>query len=124
MRFIISKGQPFYCEFVVKEPGSNTPMNLTGATGTFTLSTIGVNPCIVINALPLTFPNPTNGVAAVSLTAIQTATLTSMIGFSEDGYPLMPTYRGSLNINSTHPIYVELPKVYINDSGTSCPAQP
>ena len=122
MRFVIPKGQVFYCEFTVKEPGESTPMDLTGATGTFTLITIGENPCIAVEATSIAVVDATNGIISISLTAEQTADLVGRKGFAEDGYPLIPTYRGSLEIHTTEEIFVDIPKVYIIDDGSSCPA--
>lgn len=124
MQFIIPRGQDFYCEFTIKEPGSGTPMDLTGATGTFSLSDIGVNACMVLEPVALSFPDAINGIAAVNLTSAQTEPLIGRRGFAEDGYPMIPTYRASLDIQTIdNPVYVEIPQVYISDDGTSCLAQ-
>lgn len=117
MRFVIPKGVAFYCEFEVKEPGSSTPMDLTGATGTFTLSTIGPNVSLVLSDVPLVVQDADNGVISVSLTADQTEDLVSRRGFAEDGYPIVPTYKAQLDIQAEDPISVSIPQVYINDSG-------
>ena len=121
MRFVIPRGKSFYCEFTVKEPGASIPMDLTGSTGTFDMSTIGPNSCLVLEAIPLGIVDAENGIVSLSLTPEQTADLTSRRGFAEDGYPIVPTYKGSLHIVGTEEIYVEIPKIYISDSGTQCP---
>ena len=117
MRFVIPKGVEFYCEFDVKEPGSSTPMDLTGATGTFSLSTIGLDPNPTLTAVPLVVTDPDNGIVSVSLTAEQTSELVTRIGFAEDGYDIIPTYKAQLDIQAENPISVTIPKVYVNDSG-------
>ncbi len=120
MKFEIPKGKPFYCEFAIKEPGSSVPMDLTGATGTFTLITIGTDACIAIPATPMTVTDPTNGKMAVSLTSEQTDDLVSRRAFAEDGYPSIATYRAGLDITASEPIYVDIPKVYVLDDGAGC----
>ena len=120
MKFIIPKGQEFYCEFTVKEPGANVPMDLSNAVGHFTLSTLGLDPCVVLDGLPLDFPDPVNGIASIFLLPEQTENLVTKIGFAEDGYPPMPTYKASLNIVASEPVFVEIPKIYVSDRGESC----
>ncbi len=123
MKFEIPKGKSFYCEFVIKEPGSGTPMDVTDATGTFTLSSIGHNPCVAIAPVDMAVIDGVNGIMSVSLTSAQTADLISRRGFAEDGYPTIPTYRASLDIIASEPISVDIPKVYITDDGSeACPA--
>lgn len=121
MKFIIPKGKEFYCEFTVKEPGAGVPMDLTDATGTFTLSTLDIEPCVAVGPVDLTFPDPINGLAAVTLIATQTEDLISQRGFAEDGYPPMATYRAALDIETENPIYVEIPWIYVSDGGSTCP---
>lgn len=117
MRFIIPKGKEFECEFVVKEPGSSTPMDLTGYIGTFTLSTIGPEPILLIDSVGLTISDAINGVASVTLSAAQTANLTGRRGFAEDGFPMIATYRATLDLSGSEIISVEIPQVYITDDG-------
>ena len=121
MNFTIQEGSDFYCEFTVKEPGASVPMNISGATGTFTLSTIGHDNCIAITA-PLNVVDGQNGVIAVSLTADQTKGLISRVGFPEDGYMPIPTYKAKLDIQADNPISVLIPKVFIAAGGEACPA--
>ena len=121
MRYIIPKGQDFYCEFTIKEPGASIPMDVTGMTGTFTLTEIGVNPCAVL-ASPIHVVDGPNGLIGLTLTSSQTKALKGRKGFAEDGYCLMPTYSGSLDLMLTNPINVLIPKIYVLDNGQVCPA--
>lgn len=123
MKFIIPQGKDFYCEFVVKEPGVSTPMDLVGATGTFDLFTLDATPCKVISDAPITVTDGQNGTVAISLTSTQTADLEGRRGFAEDGYPPIATYKGSLTIQADNPIYVEIPQVYVSESGAACPVE-
>ena len=125
MRFVINRGQPFTCEFVIKQPGASVPLDITGSTGTFTLATIGPNSCITIPATPMTITDENaaqNGIFTLNLTAAQTEDLLGDKGFMEDGYPLIATNTGSLDI--THPeegqIFVDIAKVYVRDIGVTC----
>lgn len=118
MRFVIPKGKAFYCEFQVKEPGTAVALDLTNASGTFSLSTIGVEPELYLDNISLTFPQPENGIAAVTLTAAQTANLVDRRGFAEDGFPMIATYKAGLDIDAEHVIFVEIPQVYISNLGT------
>jgi len=120
MRFTIPRGKPFYCEFVIKEPGANIPMNVTGATGVFTLVEYGYNGCIALDALPMQVVDGMNGIMSINLIAEQTGGLLGDRGFKEDGYPLLPTYRAQLDIVANEPISVDIPKVYILDDGFTC----
>lgn len=116
MRFTIHEGKDFYCEFVIKEPGASVPMDVTGATGTFVLSTIGHNPKEVISK-DMSVVDGINGIMSVSLDATETDGLMSRVAFPEDGYPPIPTYKAELNIHATEPISVFIPKVYVINQG-------
>ena len=125
MRFVINRGQPFSCEFVIKQPGASVPLDITGSIGTFTLSTIGINACIVIPATPLTIVDDLaaqNGQFNLDLTAEQTTDLVGNKGFAEDGYQLIATYTGALDI--WHPeegdIFVDIAQIYVKDQGVTC----
>ena len=121
MRFVIPQNEEFYCMFQVKEPGSGTPMDLTGASGVFSLTTIGIECLEVLTGVVMTVEDAINGEISVRLTSEQTSGLVSEIGFAEDGYPLMPTYKARIDISSIEaPISVDIPKVYV--STMSCPA--
>ncbi len=116
MNFTIPKGQEFYCMFVIKEPGSGTPMNLIGATGLFNLSTIGFGCEAEIVDAAMAVEDAVNGEISITLTSTQTADLLSRIGFAEDGYPPVATYKGRIDITgTTNPISVDIPKVFISD---------
>jgi len=122
MKFTIPEGRDFECLFQIKEPNSTTPMDLTGATGTFTMSTIGKQPCIVLNNIPMTVYDAVNGKFKLSLTAEQTTGLATDTGFQEDGYPLTATYSALLEINQSEfgQIFANVPQIYILTTGTSC----
>jgi len=122
MKFTIPAGRAFECTFQIKEPNSSTPMDLTGATGTFTMSTIGVNPCIVLDKITMTVDDALNGKFKLSLTAEQTTGLVSSKAGQEDGYPLTATYSALLEINQSEfgLIYAQVPQIYVTDIGTSC----
>ena len=119
MKYIIPRGKEFYCEFVIKEPGASVPMDVTGMTGTFTMSKIGVNPCAVLTT-SVTVKDAINGIVSITLSAVETDSLLGRKGFAEDGYALMPTYSGSLDLVKDYPINVVIPKIYILDDGQLC----
>jgi hypothetical protein len=122
MKYIIPRGEEFYCEFSVKEPGASIPMDVTGMTGEFILSKIGNDPCVVLTS-PISVVNGPNGLISITLTADETKSLTGRKGFAEDGYALIATYSGALDLMLTQPINILIPKIYILDSGTEvCPA--
>ena len=127
MKFTIPRGKEFYCEFQIKEPNSTIPMDLEGGTAMFNLSAIGVNPCLILENIPMDVIDEggtigaKNGRVALTLTSDETKDLYGEKGFAEDGYPLMPTYSASIEIRGvTHPIDVDIPKVYISDGGETC----
>ncbi len=120
MRFTISKNKEFYCKFQIKEPGSSIPMDITGATGLFTLSTIGIGCVSTIVDAPMIVEDAINGEISVTLSAADTALLEGRIGFAEDGYPLIATYKARIDITGTaNPISVDIPKVYVSEM--TCP---
>jgi len=125
MKFVINRGQPFECQFVIKQPGASVPLNINGATGFFTLSSIGHNACIAIEDVVLTIADETaglNGKFDLVLTAEQTSDLIGAKAFAEDGYPLIATYSGTIDI--IHPeegqILVDILRIYVRDSGVTC----
>jgi len=121
MRFTIPRNQEFYCEFQIKEPGSGTPMDITGAIGLFSLSSIGHSCTTELVDIPMVIEDAVNGLISVTLTAEQTADLEGRLGFAEDGYPLIATYKGRIDITgTTTPISVDIPQVYVSEM--SCPA--
>ena len=117
-KFTIVKGRTFTCTFIIKEPGSPDPVELdTGDTGTFTMSTIGAGPTVLLTqAMTLgTSEDNSNGKMFLSLTAEQTALLPSDIEFGEDGFPLHATCQALLDIttSSTGKIYARVPQIYV-----------
>ena len=125
MKFVINRGQPFECEFVIKQPGASVPLDINGSAGVFNLSTIGHNSCIALQDIPLGITDEQagqNGIFTLSLTALQTSELIGAKAFAEDGYPLIATYSATLDI--LHPeegkIFVDILKVYVRDSGAVC----
>ena len=119
MKYIIPKGKDFYCEFIIKEPGAGVPMDVGGMTGTFTLSEIGIAPCVVL-ITNIFVVDAENGLIAINLSAEETSLLESRSGFAEDCYPLIATYSASLDLLLDQPINVLIPKVYVLDSGENC----
>ena len=122
MKFVIPQGRAFECIFPVKEPNSPTPMDLTGASGTFTLSTIGNQPCVVLDKIPMTVYDALNGKFKLNLTAEQTEDLVGSKAAEEDGYPLSATYVALLEINQAEygQIFANIPQVYIYETGSTC----
>ena len=122
-KFTIPQGREFEGIFVIKEPNSGTPLDLTGASGTFTLSSIGVAGCVVIDKKAMTIFDAINGKFKITLTADETATLETSLGLQEDGYPLSATYKALLDIDaSVGKVYVRVPQIYVESVGDSCPA--
>ncbi len=122
-KMIIVEGKQFEAVFVVKEPNSGTPLDLSGAVGTFTMSTIGNNPCKVIDSKSMTIYDALNGKFKITLTSAETTDLVSDVAFGEDGFPLNATYKASLDIQSPEygQIFVRIPQIYVEDSGEACP---
>ena len=119
MRFTIPKNQDFYCEFEIKEPGASIPMDITGATGVFNLSTLGFTCVEAIKDAPMVIQDGINGIISVTLTADETKDLISEVAFAEDGYAPIATYKGRIDISDLiKPISVDIRQVYI--SNMSC----
>ncbi len=121
-KFKIVKGREFKCTFIVKEPTSPDPVELVvGDSGTFTLSTYGPGPEVLLNStLALgTEEDNANGKVFLTLTAEETADLPSDVQFGEDGFPLHPTCQALLDITSavTGKIYAQVPQIYVVDIG-------
>ena len=74
-QFIITKGQPKNFIIVVKQPRSTTPLDLTGSTGTFTMSSLGEDSCKVIDGKDMPIYDAVNGKFLITLTADETADL-------------------------------------------------
>jgi hypothetical protein len=119
-QFVITKGREFECIFPIKEPNSPTPMNLTGAAGTFTLTKYDEENCAALLNITMEVYDSRNGKFKLKLTAEETSNLESKTAFAEDGYPLAATYSALLDIS--HPIhgkiFARIPQVYIYDTGT------
>ena len=122
MKFTIYVGRAFTCVFPVKQPDSPTPMDITGSTATFTLSTNGLQSCMVLSKVPMTIYDALNGKFQLGLTVDQTTGLIDKVAFEEDGFPTMATYKALIEIQ--HPVYgpikANIPKVYVEDMGTLC----
>lgn len=123
VKFKIVKGREFQCMFTIKQPNSPDPVELiVGDVGTFTLSTYGVDPEILISNAELslgTTEDNANGRVFLILTEDETADLPSDVEFGEDGFPLHPTCKGLIDITSasTGKIYASIPKIYVEDIG-------
>ena len=121
-KFTIVEGRAFECIFPIKEPNSPTPMDITGATGTFTLSSIGKSPCVVLDKIPMTVDDALNGKFKLNLTIEQTTGLVSDTAFQEDGFPTSATYSALLEIQ--HPefgqIFAQINSVYVISMGEVC----
>ena len=122
MKYTIYQGRAFTCVFIIKQPDSPTPMDITGSTATFTLSTNGTQSCVFLDRVPMTIYDALNGKFQLDLTAEQTTGLTNKVAFEEDGHPTMATYKALIEIQ--HPTYgpikANIPKVYVEDMGSQC----
>ena len=122
-KFKIVQGREFICTFVIKEPSSPNPVELLiGDSGTFTLSTYGPGPEILLTNVPLelgTTDDNLNGKVFLTLTAEQTANLPSDVQFGEDGFPLHPTCQALIDVDSQSigKIYAQVQKIYVVDIG-------
>jgi len=122
-KMVIVEGKQFEAIFVIKQPGSETPLDLTGSTGTFTMSTTGENPCKVIDNKAMTLYDAINGKFKITLSSEETTGLDSDVAFEEDGFPLAATYKAYLDITSPDygQIFVRIPQIYVEDGGSICP---
>ena len=122
-KMIIIKNREFKCSFIIKASGCTTPVELqTYDTGTITLSTNGPDPEVLISLHPLTLTTEesmVNGEMHMLLSAEQTALLPFDNEFGEDGFPIVATVKGILDINteSEGKIYALVPKIYVEDVG-------
>ena len=125
MRFTITRGRAFECQFIIKKNGSTVAIELAdGDTGTFTLSSVGYNACKLLDSIPMTITDAVNGEFTLNLTEEQTADLPYDVMFSEDGYPPKATCFAVLDIQSAEQgvIIVDIPQVYIRYIGDEeCP---
>ena len=121
-KFKIVKGREFTCTFVIKKPGSPDPIELiTGDSGTFTMSTYGPGPEVLLQ-VNLELGTPTdnaNGKVFLTLTADQTKDLPADMQFGEDGFPEHPTCKALIDLTTaeTGKIYAQVPKIYVVDIG-------
>ena len=122
-KMIIVKGREFTCKFIIKASGCTTPVELqTYDTGTITLSTNGPDPEVLISRHSLILgdeESKVNGEMEMTLTAEQTALFPFDNEFGEDGFPLVATVKGILDIDteSEGKIYALVPKIYVEDVG-------
>lgn len=116
MKLEIIKGKPWNADFTVVSDDGVTPEVLDTNTdsGTFTVSTVGDNPTIVIESSPLTIVDVDNGKFNAELTGSQTALLDAKVGFAEDKYNSISNYIGILDLtlaagnrHATVPLYVK-----------------
>ena len=126
MKFTITKGRAFECQFIIKKNGSTVAIELqTGDTGTFTLSKSGYDACTLLYSIPMTISDGPNGEFTLTLTEEQTGDLPYDVMFGEDGFPPRATCFAVLEIDSIEQgiIIVDLPQIYIRYIGdTTCPA--
>jgi hypothetical protein len=98
MKLEIYTGREFSCDFTIVSDDGITPEILDPTdTGTFTLSTQGTKPTILLSNIPLTLVNMDNGSFNLLLTAEQTCDLEFKVGFEEDRYPTLSTHVGLLD---------------------------
>ena len=115
MKLTIIAGLPFNADFTVLSTDGMTPVYLDPEdSATFTLSTAGVNPTVVIDAVAMVVVDYENGLFTINLDASQTMGLEQEVGFAEDKYPTQNKYKAILQFNlvsgdrdATMPIYVE-----------------
>ena len=122
-RFKIVKGKPFNAIFVIKQPGSPLPIELDLATvSTFTMSTFALKPEVIHMNIPLslgTDEDRANGKMYFSMTAEQTDILPTDVAFGEDGFPLHPTLKALIEVNTSElgTIFASVPKIYVENMG-------
>lgn len=120
MRMTIIKGKPFQADFVVKMNGSTNTLPLNPAdTGKISFYTIGVNPSKVLSDVAMTQQDSANGTFRCNLTAEQTVVFETRLGFGEDGYPVMPTYKAFIEFQTVNQGYMqsEIEEIYVVDMG-------
>ena len=123
-KLIIIKGRPYEAKFIIKASGSLTGVDLDPLldTGTFTLSSSGVNPCLLLSKIPMTITDAPNGEFTLTLTAEQTLDLPYDIEFGEDGYPVTASCSAVLDIDTQAEgkIFAQMPKIYVQNLGEAC----
>ena len=119
-KFIIVRGRVLEIEFVIKQPNSTTALPLDPKdSGTFTLSTIGPNPRILIDRVRMNQVAGKAGTFKLRLDQVQTENLPYDEEFGEDNYPLVATCKGLLDITSAAEgkIYGDIQNVYVQNVG-------
>ena len=119
MRMNIIKGKPFQADFVVKANGSTTALVLDPKdTGTITFFTIGNNPETTLEK-NLLLTNTEMGTFTLYLTSEETALFDTRIGFGEDSFPVIPTYKAALEFKTLSQGHMSalIDQVYIVDMG-------
>jgi hypothetical protein len=122
-KFQIVKGREFKCTFIIKEPGSSQPVKLNpGDSGSFTISSYGVAPKVIIGDLLLTLGTDAdnlNGKMFLNMTAEETGILPADVEFGEDGFPIHPTCKGLIDADTfvTGKLYATVVKIYVQDMG-------
>lgn len=122
-KFKIVKGKPFHATFVIKQPGSPLPVELDEATvGTLSMSTFGLNPEVIHMNIPLSLGSDedrANGKMYFAMTAEETGVLPTDVAFGEDGFPLSPTVKALLEIQTSElgVIFATVPKIYVENMG-------
>ena len=127
-KFIIVRGRSYEAKFIIKASGSTTGVVLdpNTDTGTFTLSKNGAGSCLLLDKILMTITpeGAPNGEFILNLTAEQTADLPYDIEFGEDYFPVVATCSAVLDISTVAEgqIFAQIPNVYVQDVGSSCPA--
>jgi len=122
-KFKIVQNRIFKCTFIIKQSGTTDPIQLSMSdTGTFTLSTYGIDPQVLLSKVPMalgTSEDNANGKMFLTLTADQTKDLPSNIQFGEDGFPVAPTCQALLDVSTATEgtIYAQVPQIYVVDIG-------
>ena len=120
-KFVIVKGRAYTGKIVIKASNSTVGVSLNPSdTGTFTLSSVGDDPCLLLDKIPMVISDASNGEFTINLTAEQTSNLPAAVEFGEDGFPLAFTCRVLLDIQTVAEgqIFGAIPRVYIEDTGT------
>ncbi len=98
--FIIHAGLDHSSDFVLVGSDGVTGITIDpGDTGYMRITTVGVNPTCVFDALPMTIVDANNGTFNFSMAADQTSKLSQNIGFSEDNYNARVNYKGTAVFN-------------------------
>ena len=123
MKFEIIAGKEYTADFVVKQNGASIGLVLDPTdTGKFSIVKNGVEPCYVLEDIPMVITDANNGKFTLTLTATETKLLTQKVGREEDGYPSMATYKGLAIFETvaqgTMTAYIE--RIYVVELGEAC----